>query len=91
LLLEDQGDSAGIEQNFASIPAFNSKGEWALDDTELESAIHGGSVLVLGPREYFFLNLKNLEIGVVDLDVKAVIYSRQSAFHIEIARALRKY
>jgi hypothetical protein len=69
LLLEDQRNGSGIEENLAVVPTLDSERKRGLLDIELESGRRRGRLLVLGAGESLLLNLEDLKVGVVDLDM----------------------
>lgn len=73
LLFKDHGNGAGIKENLAVIFALDLERKWFLLDIKLESRVGRGRFLVLWTRKDIFLDLENLEIGIVNLDVEAVV------------------
>jgi hypothetical protein len=76
LLLENQRNSDGIKENLIVVPTLDSEGERVLLDPEDESGLAAVGLVVLGAGESLFLNLEDLEVGVVDLDVKTLVCTK---------------
>jgi hypothetical protein len=76
LLLEDEWHSRSVEEDLTIVFALDSEGKRLLHHIELEGDIGSGgrNLVVVGAWEDFFMNLENLNSGVIDLDMETLVY-----------------